>query len=77
MEKNKGMRKGILLIITLALLGNVSAQGTKDPKAKAVLDKALNKFSSLSSFSADFSFVVFASFLSSSTRAIIFPYLFC
>lgn len=51
------MKKGILILLTLALFGNVFAQGTKDPKAKAVLDKALNKFNSLKSFSADFSFV--------------------
>ena len=51
------MKRGIIVIITLALLSQVFGQGTKDPKAKAVLDKALNRFSSLSSFSADFSFV--------------------
>jgi outer membrane lipoprotein carrier protein len=57
MENLRPMKKSILLIITLTLFSNIFAQGTKDPKAKAVLDKALKKFSSLSSFSADFSFV--------------------
>ena len=51
------MRKSILLIVTFIFLGNVFGQGTKDPKAKAVLDQALNRFTSLNSFSARFSFV--------------------
>lgn len=51
------MKKTLVLLITLTFLGNVFAQSTKDPKAKAILDKALDKFSSLKSFSAEFSFV--------------------
>lgn len=51
------MKKSILLIMTITLFGVINAQGTKDPKATVILDKALAKFSSLKSFSADFSFV--------------------
>ncbi len=51
------MKKSILLLVTLAVFGNVFGQGTKDPKAKVILDKALDKFTSLSSFTASFSFV--------------------
>jgi len=57
MVKVRPMKKSILLIIAITLFGVISAQGTKDPKATVILDKALAKFSSLKSFSADFSFV--------------------
>jgi outer membrane lipoprotein-sorting protein len=61
MEKDRimkfDMKKNILIIIAIAFFGNVFGQSTKDPKAKAILDKALKGFSSLESFSSEFSFV--------------------
>ena len=51
------MKRSIIILATVLLFGHIYGQGTKDPKAKAVLDKALSAFDNLNSFSADFSFV--------------------